>query len=145
MFEGGNQNLLRINDMQEKKIVIVDDDDSIRKTFFMILHDNYRVYLAKDPKEALHRFKKANVDLIIADLNMPVMGGRELYEKIIACKPNLYNKLIFSTGDSVNEDTRAFLKETGRPFLPKPFNLIDVKEMVDKIVNEEPVPQNTVH
>lgn len=70
-----------MNNMLEKSIVIVDDDDSIRKTFFMILHDNYRVYLAKDPKEALQRFKKAQVDLIIADLKLPGISGIEMISR----------------------------------------------------------------
>lgn len=67
--------------MQEKKIVIVDDDESIRKTFFLILNKNYRVYLAKNSKEALKRFKKVNIDLIIADLKLPDVSGLEMIAK----------------------------------------------------------------
>ena len=65
-------------EMSEKKIVVVDDDESIRKTFFLILHENYRVYLAKDSREALQRFKKAKIDLIIADLKLPYLNGLEM-------------------------------------------------------------------
>ena len=67
--------------MLEKKIVIVDDDESIRKTFFLILNKNYRVYLAKDSQDALKRFKKANIDLIIADLKLPNENGVEMITK----------------------------------------------------------------
>ena len=64
-----------------KVIVVVDDDESIRKTFFLILHDKYRVYLAKDSKEALQRFSPADIDLIIADLKLPYHSGVELIAK----------------------------------------------------------------
>jgi DNA-binding NtrC family response regulator len=64
--------------MPSKKIVIVDDDESIRKTFFLILSGKYRVYLAGDAEEALARFRDAPVDLIIADYKLPRMGGIEL-------------------------------------------------------------------
>jgi len=64
--------------MTEKKIVVVDDDDCIRKTFFMILHGKYRVYLAKDPREALNKYQKADIDLIIADLKLPYINGVEM-------------------------------------------------------------------
>jgi len=64
--------------MPGKKIVIVDDDESIRKTFFLILSGKYRVYLAGDAEEALARFRAAPVDLIIADYKLPRMGGIEL-------------------------------------------------------------------
>lgn len=64
--------------MSDKKIIVVDDDESIRKTFFLILHKNYRVYLAKDSREALQRFKNAKIDLIIADLKLPGRNGLEM-------------------------------------------------------------------
>ncbi len=64
--------------MSDKKIIVVDDDESIRKTFFLILHENYRVYLAKDSREALKRFKNAKIDLIIADLKLPGRNGLEM-------------------------------------------------------------------
>lgn len=65
----------------KKKVVIVDDDESIRKTFFLILNAHYRVYLAKDAEEALQRFKNADVDLIIADLKLPHLNGLEMIKK----------------------------------------------------------------
>ncbi len=64
--------------MSDKKIIVVDDDESIRKTFFLILHENYQVYLAKDSREALQRFKNAKIDLIIADLKLPGRNGLEM-------------------------------------------------------------------
>lgn len=64
-----------------KAVVVVDDDESIRKTFFLILHEKYRVYLAEDSLEALERFKKANIDLIIADLKLPSITGLEMIAK----------------------------------------------------------------
>ena len=67
--------------MSDKKVVIVDDDESIRKTFFMILNESYRVYLAQDPHEALRRFGDAKIDLIIADLKLPDLNGLEMISK----------------------------------------------------------------
>ncbi|MCJ7587122.1 MAG: response regulator [Candidatus Aminicenantes bacterium] len=61
--------------MDTKRIVVVDDDESIRKTFFLILSRKYLVYLARDAKEALARFRAAEVDLIIADFKLPRTNG----------------------------------------------------------------------
>lgn len=71
--------------MLEKKIVVIDDDESIRKTFFMILHGKYKVYLAKDSKESLQRFGKTQIDLIIADLKLPDLSGLETINKFREC------------------------------------------------------------
>ncbi len=64
--------------MSKKRIVVVDDDESIRKTFFLLLVSSYNVYLAADATEALTKFKKADIDLIIADLRLPGKNGLDL-------------------------------------------------------------------
>jgi DNA-binding response OmpR family regulator len=69
---------MRGNKMLGKKIVIVDDDETIRKTFFLLLSRKYRVYLAADGEEALARFRNAGIDLIIADYRLPGGSGLEL-------------------------------------------------------------------
>jgi len=64
--------------MSEKKILVVDDDESIRKTFRLLLKKQYNVLLARDSEEALREFKSLKFDLIIADLRLPRLTGLEL-------------------------------------------------------------------
>lgn len=64
--------------MAEKKILVVDDDESIRKTFFLMLKKQYRVFLGKDSEEALRDYKNGKFDLIIADLKLPGSSGLEM-------------------------------------------------------------------
>ena len=65
----------------KKKVVVVEDDASIRKTFFLILSPDYQVYLAKDAEEALRCFRGAEIDLIIADLKLPRLNGIDMIAK----------------------------------------------------------------
>jgi two-component system response regulator PilR (NtrC family) len=64
--------------MSEKKILVVDDDESIRKTFRLLLKKQYNVLLARDSEEALREYKSLKFDLIIADLRLPRLTGLEL-------------------------------------------------------------------
>jgi DNA-binding NtrC family response regulator len=64
--------------MTEKTIIVVDDDESIRKTFFLMFKKQYRVFLAKDSEEALRIYKNCKFDLIIADLKLPRLNGLEM-------------------------------------------------------------------
>jgi DNA-binding response OmpR family regulator len=118
--------------MSEKKVVIVDDDDSIRKTFFMILHENHRVYLAKDSSEALQRFQNSDIDLIIADLKLPDLNGLEMIAKfresgykgkviIISAYPDLVDK---------SELSRLSINH----FFVKPLDLSALNQSIDYLL-----------
>lgn len=64
-----------------KKIIVVDDDEGILKTFFLLFNQTYRVYLAKDSVEALERFKSVSFDLIIVDYKLPRLNGLEMVSR----------------------------------------------------------------
>jgi len=67
--------------MPGKKIVVIEDDESIRKTFSLLLGKKYRVAVAKDGKEALQKYGAGRIDLIITDLKLPDTTGLELMAK----------------------------------------------------------------
>lgn len=64
--------------MINKKILVVEDEESIRKTFALILNKKYKIYSARDGREALQRIKSATLDLVIVDLKLPDTSGVEL-------------------------------------------------------------------
>ncbi len=121
--------------MSEKKIIIVDDDDSIRKTFFLILNKNYRVYLAKDSKEALQRFKRAEIDLIIADLKLPHLDGVEMIAKFreLGYRGNVI--LISAYPDLVKIDELSRLSISH--FFVKPLDLDSLNRSIDHLLNSK--------
>src|SRR4030065_225664 len=68
--------------MTGKKIVLVDDDETIRKTFVLLLGKKYRVTSLKDPRQALARLKSSRADLVIADYRLPYLNGMELIKRL---------------------------------------------------------------
>ena len=121
--------------MSEKKIIIVDDDESIRKTFFLILNKNYRVYLAKDSGEALQRFKRAEIDLIIADLKLPHLDGVEMIAKFreLGYRGNVI--LISAYPDLVKIDELSRLSISH--FFVKPLDLDSLNRSIDHLLNSK--------
>lgn len=121
--------------MSEKKIIIVDDDESIRKTFFLILNKNYRVYLAKDSREALQRFKRAEIDLIIADFKLPYLDGVEMIAKFreLGYRGNVI--LISAYPDLVNIDELSRLSISH--FFVKPLDLDSLNRSIDHLLNSK--------
>ncbi len=126
---------MKINKMSEKKIIIVDDDESIRKTFFLILNKNYRVYLAKDSGEALQRFKRAKIDLIIADLKLPYLNGVEMIAKFreLGYRGNVI--LISAYPDLVKIDELSRLSISH--FFVKPLDLDSLNRSIDHLLNSK--------
>lgn len=123
--------------MYQRKIVVVDDDESIRKTFFLILNKNYRVYLAKDSREALQRFKKVKIDLIIADLKLPYLSGLEMIAKFREAGYRGEVILISAYPDLVKIDELNHLSISH--FFVKPLDLDAFNRSIDYLLNSKKI------
>jgi len=110
------------------RILVVDDEPHIqhymRATLEAWGHD---VTVAENGRVALEHAAAAPFDVIISDLRMPELGGREMLEQLRARRPAAADRVVFSTGDTVRGDTLAFLESLGRPYLRKPFTLIELR------------------
>jgi two-component system response regulator CpxR len=98
----------------KRTILCVDDNEqslSIRKV--MLETRGYRVVACKDGSEALERFKKGDVDLVLTDLVMPGVDGGKLIEAIKALSPETPAILFSGKVRIYDRDTRADV------FLPK--------------------------
>lgn len=117
------------------KFYIIDDDPSIPMILQQILErdpENDVVGTATDPKMALADLMLTNVDIVLVDLLMPVLSGTELVKKLKVAKPHLKFIMISQVRDS---DLRADAYQAGIEFfIDKPINLIEVKTVVQKVV-----------
>jgi two-component system NtrC family sensor kinase len=117
--------------VQRKRILVVDDEDSIQKLLTGVLEmDGHSVTIARNGREALDRIAQEPFDLIISDIKMPVMGGAEMHKRLSDDGHPLARRLIFITGDTVAPETRKFLQGVENAVLSKPFRLRDVRDAV---------------
>jgi DNA-binding NtrC family response regulator len=119
----------------KKKVVIVDDDESIRKTFFLILHSDYLVYLAKDAEEALQRFEGTDIDLIIADLKLPHLNGLDMITKFRKTGYKGEVILISAFPDLLDHDMLSRIK-VGHIFV-KPLDLDALNDAIAHLLSSE--------
>ena len=84
---------------------------------------------ASSGQEAIEKVAKHDYDMLITDLRMPNIDGRRLYYHVKTAWPDLAERIVFTSGDTVSEDTRLFLEGAGRPFLMKPFGTADVEAL----------------
>jgi len=116
------------------RVLVVDDEPHILHYMRATLEAwGHEVVTAGDGEQALDRALGEPFDIIISDLRMPRLGGREFFEALERRRPELAGRLVFSTGDTVRGDTLAFLERLGRPFLHKPFALAELRALLGGI------------
>ena len=117
------------------RVLVVDDEPHILHYMQATLESwGHEVMLARDGSQALKRALMQPFDLIICDLRMPRLGGREMYQTLSRMHPTVADRIIFATGDTVRGDTLQFLEELGRPFLQKPFKLDALRRVLAGVV-----------
>jgi two-component system NtrC family sensor kinase len=117
------------------RVLVVDDEPHILHYMQATLESwGHEVVLARDGSQALKRALMQPFDLIICDLRMPRLGGREMYHTLARMHPTVADRIIFATGDTVRGDTLQFLEELGRPFLQKPFKLDELRRVLAGVV-----------
>ncbi len=115
-------------------VLVVDDEPHILHYMRATLEAwEHTVVVANDGQEALDRIGREQFDLIISDLRMPRLGGREFYEALQQQDPTAAGRVVFTTGDTVRGDTLAFLETANRPYLHKPFSLAELRTLLSKV------------
>src|SRR5881628_370703 len=109
-------------------ILVVDDEPHILHYMRATLESwGHTVEVASDGAYALERALAEAFDVIICDLRMPHLSGRDMYAKLARQDPRAAERIIFATGDTVRGDTLQFLETLGRPYLHKPFTLAELR------------------
>jgi DNA-binding response OmpR family regulator len=119
------------------RILVVEDEPSISQVCLRVLTaEGFDVDIAENGAKAQEKLKAKDYDICLIDIITPVMDGKRLYHWIVDKRPQLVKGVLFTTGDSVNPDTRIFLERVGRPFLPKPFTLDELKTVVKETLSQ---------
>jgi DNA-binding response OmpR family regulator len=119
------------------RVLVVDDEPHILHYMRATLEAwGHIPVVASDGAEALAVAADEAFDLVISDLRMPRLSGREFYEELARRRPELAARLVFSTGDTVRGDTLAFLESLDRPYLHKPFSLAELRSMLSEVARQ---------
>jgi two-component system chemotaxis response regulator CheY len=128
-------------------ILIVDDSSVMRsmiaKTIQLSGVHLSDIHQAADGREGLASLDRHRMDLVIADLNMPVMGGEEMIDHILAHPAHRHLPImVISTEGSQTRIER--LQQKGAVFVQKPFSPEKVRDVLKQMLGEE-VFNGSVH
>lgn len=133
-----NENACSASQKDKKRnntILVIDDEKNIRDFIAEYLEDlGYTVYKASNGVEGYTTFStiKDDLSLIVLDIIMPEMNGKEFYEKIEETKANI--PIIFISGHTMDIDIEPLLNKPSNVFLQKPFTTSTISETVSALI-----------
>jgi PAS domain S-box-containing protein len=120
-------------------ILVVDDEPEVAHYVGEFLEqEGFKVTTTTGARKALTLIERTKVDLIISDLSMPRMNGRQFWQRVCESKPDLAHRIIFSTGDSSGKRSLAFLRSSGCAWIAKPFEPEELLRLVGEKLSSEP-------
>jgi two-component system NtrC family sensor kinase len=112
-------------------ILVVDDEASVRLALARYFTGRgHHAETSASAREALARLHTAAFDAVIVDLRMPEVSGEEMYAALCAQDATHAARVIFTTGQLMDDHVRAFLAATARPVIAKPFEFSTLERVL---------------
>ena len=127
----------------DSDVLVVDDSAAIRKILQRVLRQIgmaiHTIHEAGDGQEALTVLGAQNVDLVLSDINMPIMDGLQLLAKLKASAEWRHIPVVMITTESGDTRVGEALRLGAAGYVPKPFTADQVKQKLAGIL-EPPRP-----
>jgi len=118
----------------------VDDEPTIRTAVARYLRRRgWEADEAEDGRAALTKLDGAppgRYQVVISDMRMPHCSGDQLHDWLAEHRPDLFARLILTTGDLASPALNEFLTRTPRPVVEKPFELAELAEVITAVLQQ---------
>ena len=120
---------------QRLPLLLIEDERSVMDFIRTALERNgYALRTASSAAEGIRALEAGRFGGIISDMRTPGgASGADVHAWIVANRPELRERMLFITGDTVNEDTMKALQSTGVPYIEKPFRVQELINTVERI------------
>jgi PAS domain S-box-containing protein len=121
----------------DEAVMVVEDEDTVRALAVRVLQRHgYRVYDAPNGEACLDLLRDGGVipDLLLTDVVMPGLNGRELFEEVRALHPDV--RVLYMSGYTEDIVTHRGVLMDGIPFIQKPFAIEDLARRVRAVLEE---------
>lgn len=121
-------------------VLVVDDEASVRRGMTLLARRlGHEVTSVGGFAEAAQRLAApgARYDVLLVDVHLEdTHTGFDLFEQLRLEGRGRERRMVFTTGDSISPGTRDQLQQSERPVLRKPFNLAELRDMLDRVAGE---------
>lgn len=117
-----------------KKILYVDDAHSLRQLIDMVLSKHYQISLAENGAIGLEMAKQDEFDLVISDINMPVMNGFELLSELRKMDAYKFTPILMLTTEASVEMKDQGKQSGATGWIIKPFDPEKILKVIERVL-----------
>jgi signal transduction histidine kinase len=125
----------------QRKLLIVDDDEGPREVLRMIFEERFQVLAARSGVEALDFVRQNRISAAILDLRMAHMNGIELLQRIKEADPAI--EVMILTGHATLQSAQDALRYGASDYMTKPFNFDVINKAVDRLISRRDLTDST--
>ncbi|MEW6365499.1 MAG: PAS domain S-box protein [Acidobacteriota bacterium] len=117
-------------------ILVVDDEQVVREMAAELLRElGYKVLVAASGREAVDTYRSEKVDLVLLDVLMPGMSGKETFQAIVSLDPSA--RILVSSGFSLEGQANEILRSGAKGYIQKPYNLSEFARTLRQTLGEK--------
>ena len=120
--------------VQSMNILVVDDEKPVAESISSLLRlDGHTAQIVTNVNDAIEKISHNDFSMILSDIKMPGLDGKEFYMYLKLHKPYLIDCFVTMTGDVMNPKTKLFVEENGIPCIAKPFTHNELKQIISEV------------
>jgi DNA-binding response OmpR family regulator len=125
--------------MSKLPLLVIEDESAVMSFLRAALERNgYQIVGASSGAEGLKLLESGSYMGVISDMRTPGgVTGADVHAWIRANRPELLHRILFITGDTVNQETMAILEKTGAPCIEKPFRVSQLLRSIKVLLTSE--------
>jgi len=120
---------------QKLPLLIIEDEVAVQAFLLAALEKHgFQIVMASSGADGLRLLQQQDFHGVVSDMRTPGgASGADVHAWIVAHRPELKNRMLFITGDTVNEETMKALQNTGVPYIEKPFRVQELIKIVERV------------
>lgn len=122
------------------RVLVVDDEEPVGNLLDRMLRTlGHRPTIVCSGEAGLEMMGREVFDVVLCDVKMPGLNGFDVLSALRAQNPDLAERLIFISGDTLSHATRASLEQSGNLFLAKPFSIEQVRQILNLLLKRRSI------
>lgn len=122
--------------MTRRHVLFIDDEPRLLKLVSRLFGDVHDFVACDSGAEALEHMRREQFDVVVCDVMMPELNGKDLHEQSALIDPEYPGRFVFVTGGAYTDPMDQFLRTVPNTCIPKPFAREELLEAIEEVAGQ---------